>query len=372
MADFNRKERSAVTETDVLSFIEAKGREVKQKDLTSVARANLLSLGRTKLFFEQLQAAVNKSFKNKIVPVGYAKKKPSRAKMPRVLNIMLSDLHFGSALDGKDSASPYGPKEESRRLAAIVKQVVEYKVEYRKDTELVVHLLGDIIENQLHDPRVGEPLAAQVCAAIHLLSQAVGIFASHFKKVTINCATGNHGRFMSRHRERAIFQKWDSVETVIYYAVKQAASGLKNVKVEIPKTPYYVANEFGMGVFGTHGDTVFRPGNPGKSINVESIEGQVTRLKATLGNHVKLFIAGHVHVPSMCYVGDGDVFITNGALVPANSFAVSLGTLKSVCGQTLWETVPGHIVGDYRFVTVDEKTDRDSTLDSIIQPFEDF
>lgn len=359
---------------DVVEYLKQFGKEAAEKDKARLVRGNSLALGRNAVFFEQVKTLAQESFSSKIKPVGFAVKK-SNKKVKRVLNIMLSDLHFGSALDGKENRVKYGAVEEARRLAKVVQQVCQYKREYRQETELVVHLLGDLVENQLHDMRVGEPLAQQVCAAIHLLSQAVGTFARHFPKVTIACATGNHGRFRHRHPERAVFQKWDSVETVIYYALKSAAADLKNVTVRIPLEPYYVMDVLGSGVFATHGDTVLRPGNPGKSIDVGSVENQVNKLKAALdgdGVPLRLFLAGHVHVPSMVYVGNGEAFITNGALVPPNSFANSIGVLNSICGQTMWESVKGHVVGDYRLIQVDQTTDKDSSLDRVITPFTGF
>lgn len=358
---------------DVLKLLQEFAEYTAESDRARLVRGNSLALARNALFFEQVKEVAAKSFAGKVVPVGFAKRK-SPKKHKRVLNVMLSDLHFGSALDGRENRVKYGALEESRRLAKVVKQVCEYKPEHRQETELVVHLLGDIIENQLHDPRVGEPLAKQTCAAIHLLSQAVGTFARHFPKVRVACAVGNHGRFRQRHPERAVFQKWDAIETVVYYAIKSAVKDLKNVQVIIPEKPYYTIDVLGNGVFATHGDTVLRPGNPGKSIDVGSIENQVHKIKASLdsdGVPLRLFLCGHVHVASMVAVGENETFMTNGALVPSNSYAESIGQLASACSQTMWESTAEHIVGDYRRIKVDKTTDKDDSLDEIITPFTD-
>ena len=52
--------------------------------------------------------------------------------------------------------------------------------------------------------------------------------------------------------------------------------------------------------------------------------------------------------------------------------AQSIGITNTACCQNLWESVPGYIVGDRREADVDEHTDKDRSLDRIIQPFRGF
>jgi hypothetical protein len=42
------------------------------------------------------------------------------------------------------------------------------------------------------------------------------------------------------------------------------------------------------------------------------------------------------------------------------------------CGQWLWESVPGHITGDCRFLDVNETHDQDASFEEIIKPFVGF
>jgi len=143
--------------------------------------------------------------------------------------------------------------------------------------------------------------------------------------------------------------------------------------VEIPLTPYYTYEAFDQLGFVTHGDTVLQPGYPNKSINVSGITQQINSINAAAGRsggrEFSLFAVGHVHVGSLTHLPGGAVFMSNGCLVPPDAYAVSIGILETACGQWVWESVPGHIVGDARFVTVDERTDKDEKLDQIIKPF---
>src|SRR5690606_4717458 len=117
----------------------------------------------------------------------------SKAKIKRALFLTLSDLHFGADIRSEETGHlSYGKVEEARRFAEVIKQTIEYKPQYRKETELHVNLLGDIIQHKLHDPQDAAPVSEQVCRAIHLLSQGISQLGENFGKVIVHCATGNH------------------------------------------------------------------------------------------------------------------------------------------------------------------------------------
>jgi hypothetical protein len=139
----------------------------------------------------------------------------------------------------------------------------------------------------------------------------------------------------------------------------------------IPKTPYYTYEVFGMQGFMTHGDTVLNPGYPNKSIDVEKVRRQINEINGKLApdKRYTLFGVGHVHVYSMVRLPNRVTFMSNGCLIPTDSFAQSIGIMDTACCQAIWESVDGHIVGDRREANVDEGVDKDKDLDLIIQPF---
>jgi hypothetical protein len=356
---------------DVLEFLQGRSQKIVDQDKTRKARATTTAAARDQLFHDQLVAAMRVLFKNKIVVPKHEPKK--RGKTERILNVVFSDTHYGSRLDAREVGHPFGPVEEARRTAAVCRQVADYKRQYRDETELYVHLIGDMIQGQLFDQRDGAPLAEQVATAIRVLVQALAYLAREFPKgMTVYCTTGNHGRNKARHHERAVQQKWDSIETMIYIAVREALACIPNVKVIIPLTPYYTFRCFDKVGFATHGDTVITPGFPGKAIQVESVAKQINSINAASarenGHEYSLFMVGHVHTGSMTYL-PGAVFMTNGCLLPPDPYAISAGYFDTACGQQMFESVKGYIVGDARFIVVDEQTDKDASLDSIIAPF---
>lgn len=319
---------------------------------------------------ENIEEFAKRVFLGKIEPVQIP---VGSKKIERVVNVLLSDLHIGSDISKDETGyQTFGKVEESRRLAAITKQICSYKEQYRKRSSLALHLIGDIIQNNLHDARDGAVIAEQFARAVHLLSQLIAHVAAAYPKVDIYCATGNHGRDKARHFERAVHQKWDSRETEIYIALRYACANLTNVTFHIPKTPYVKVDVLEHRMFGTHGDTVLKPGMPGKTINMKNLEHQINKINASLVDkeEYSVFFVGHVHTPSMTYLDNGVVMITNGCMVPVDEFAVSIGVMESHCGQWIWESIKGHPVGDARLIKVGLQHDKDSSLDKVIKPWE--
>lgn len=215
-------------------------------------------------------------------------------------------------------------------------------------------------------------MGSQVASATSILAQGLRYLATGFSSVEVFCQTGNHGRNKARHLERAVQQKWDSNEYGVYRCLQIALEPLKNVTIHVPKTPWVEFDSWGETCFATHGDTVFDPGYPGRSLNMAKISSQVAKWRAKK-NHQKnyqLFVVGHVHIGSVTWLPEGAAFMSNGCLIPPDAYARSIGVVDTVCGQWLFESVDGHVLGDHRFVTVDENTDKDASLDRIIKPFD--
>jgi hypothetical protein len=363
---------TAATSDDLFAYLRGQAAAEKAKGKISASKAFTQRVARDTLFIQQVEEAAKSVFRNKITPTGWSLKKPD-APIARALNLILSDLHFHAMVDDREGPYNYGPIEEARRLAKVVLETAEYKTQYRKETELNVSIIGDIIQGQLHDDRDGAPLAAQVAASAHLLVQALAFLAAQFPKVKVRCVPGNHGRNTARHKDRATLQKWDAIETMLYTALKHGVAHIKNISIEIPKTPYLTYRVFDQRIFGTHGDTVLNPGNPGQAIKVNALEQQINRINASLpdADEYSVFFCGHVHVGSLVHLPNGSTLITNGCLIPSDAYGVSLGLFEVTCGQTLFESVKGYAAGDYRFIYVDAETDKDASLDKIISPYLD-
>lgn len=345
------------------------------KSIAALGRTATATLANQELFLTTLEKRLTKVFKENTTykPFGYSlmKKKPSPT--GRVLSLILSDLHFGTWLDPREVPYKYTTVEEARRLASIIKRTCDFKRDYRDETELVVWLGGDLIKGLIHDVSAGLSLAEQVADAVWLLRNALILLAGEFKKVTVYCTSGNHDRNVTRHHQRATTGKWDSFATHIYIGVKAGTMHLPNVTVHIPRTPHIEYSPFGeQRIYATHGDTCLDAGNPGKSINTTHLENQMLRInqgEAARGlKPYGLFIVGHVHTGSLSHPATGDM-LTNGCLIPPDPFSVSIGYTSTKNGQYLLESTPHRLVGDSRFLEVDQSIDKDASLDSLIQPW---
>lgn len=324
------------------------------------------------VFTAKLKEAVDNMPAIKMKPYKFkAKSYKSGKVIKRVVNALLSDLHFGSDIDHRETGIKWGKIEEARCFARVVKNICSYKSHYRSETKLVANILGDIIENVLHGTGSQAPIHEQACRAIHLLSQGIARFSEAFAEVEINFAVGNHGRDVGIHHGRATSQKWNAVETTIYYAVKKACGHLKNVKFNQPLTPWVTYEAMGHKIYTTHGDTNFSIGNPGNAISIRSIETQVNRLNSNLKDDDKYAVIafGHVHLALSTQLPNGAYIIMNGALVPPNPYAQTLGIMKSPQNQVIWESTEGFAVGDQRFINC-SGAETDKSLDSYIAPFE--
>jgi hypothetical protein len=326
-----------------------------------------------KYVLETLESFADRTFKGQIIVTRPTKlvKVPVR----RVLNALFSDLHIGADIDQEETGyQDYKRVEEARRFAYIVKTIANYKMDYRQDTKLSLIFCGDLIQNQLHDPHDGAAIAEQVARAIHLLKQGIGYLSGYFQEVDTYWTPGNHDRIMSEHKSRAVNRKWNSWGTIIAFAVRSALSNVSNVTFNIPKTPFVTYEALGHRTFATHSDTVFDVGRPSKTVKVDRIESQVDKWNSSLPDDQKYSViaCGHIHRLMFQRLDGGGALFTNGPLDPSDAFAVSIGCPYNQAGQWMWETTEEFACGDKRDVLVGLKQDKDSSLDSIIEPFVSF
>ena len=264
-----------------------------------------------------------------IPAAGYAAKKASSKSPSRFLNVLLSDLHYGSDLKKRTHLLAYGAVEEARRTAAVVRNAVEYKTDKRDKTSLVLRINGDLIEGMLgHDDRAAAPLTMQMCRAEWILSQVVSTLAANFPSVTVLVEWGNHGRNTLRHAGRADNDKYESFELIIMNTVRARCRALKNVKWHIPYRAWIVDQQFNWKILQTHGDTILNksPQNSGFDSNVAKLNSS-----RRYPGPFDIVVLGHWHVPISRLTENAHVFV-NGALIPPNGYAESAGYLNE-CAQ---------------------------------------
>jgi hypothetical protein len=331
-----------------------------------LARSQTIGTARELLLARQFETIASR-VQWPVKPSGYAvRRKHAPAQRAAVLG--LSDLHVGALLPGYENPEAFDFTAAGRRLARLALETAEFKTQYRDRTRLVLLLSGDVIEGLLGwNDQDNAPLAEQMVAFAQFGTSLVTYLAAAFPEVDVVCEPGNHGRNKLRHQGRATSSKWDSFETVLYQFIRMQCVKLENVRFDIPKAPNALVKLFDKHAVVTHGDTDHKLGSPGSKSS--TWEQAVDRMNSDnrFGVHVDLFFAGHFHEPRVM-VFPNCVAVANGALVPGNGHARTAG-YSSVCGQWLWEAVPGFAFGDSRFLRVGPTDDADASLDQVIPPF---
>jgi hypothetical protein len=363
----NKQERARTEAEFVQQYVNNRARSLLEGGEVKVERKTANEMAMRELFLRREEKLAEKFSRRTWIPTYKGKKTKY---VERHLNLLLSDLHYGANLDSRLVQYPYLADDESQRTASIVVQTADYKRQYRKETVLNVHILGDILQGKLHDVQNGAALTEQIDRALHHLVHALEFLATEFRMVYVRTSVGNHGRDTARHGDRVLQDKWDSNEFRLYRAIKWALKKVPNIKMETPMRSFYVIEQFGMKSMYTHGDTVLQPGYPGKSINIGKLKHQANEFCLSNPEYkdTQLFAVGHVHTSSSTLVGSTNI-VTNGCLLPGDEFAQSIGIFGSNCNQWLWETVDGHIFGDSRRLSVNE-TPKDSELTKVIPIWE--
>lgn len=332
-----------------------------------VARSISLIAAHEELNRRLIKQVAENFFHDKITPTGYALRDHTRP-IKRAVVALFSDLHLGADIGPVDNPIPYRAIEEARRLEFFTHQILNYKVQYRENSELVLLLNGDLIEGLLlHDLRDGIPLVEQKAVFWHYFRQILALCSQQFPKVRVICQPGNHGRDKIRHAGRATSSKWDGHEWEMMYALAQMCAGLRNVSFDNTRQAYSAVQLFDSWMLVSHGDTEIKLGDPDTKFKENAAELDHINSKRIYGHEFAVFAGGHFHKGR--FQPHGPDMIWNGALVPSNGHARASGYNKEPCGQWLWEAVEGHPVGDLRFIKVGPAQDRDEKLGSLVTPF---
>jgi hypothetical protein len=298
---------------------------------------------------------------------------------PRSVVTIWSDHHFGTNFKGRE----LGGKNEfnwvvgARRLAMLCEQIATYKVEKRKQhQELVVLLMGDNIGGVIHNQEgpTYDLSIYQIVGTTYYYRQAFDYLKTFFPKIRVFCQAGNHGRVMHKSsKDRALQNKEDSFEHMIFSALSQAYATDPKVEIIAPHAPFCDATIQGHRVYATHGDTVFETGNVGKVVALEKIEVQVNKINADEISKGKapyeMFCTGHVHHPLFTQVGPGISVAINGCLIGLDAFAHSVKIHSSTAVQLVWESTKKYAQGDTRKIFVD-RADEHARFDKIIKPYD--
>jgi uncharacterized protein YcfJ len=291
-----------------------------------------------------------------------------------------SDHHFGTNVNSTEMSgtNEYNWTVAARRLGMVCEETATYKESRRKyHDELVIFLIGDLIGGVIHNQEGNnyDLMINQIIGATQYYIQAIKYLKVRglYPKIRVYCQPGNHGRVQHKaDRGRAMVQKYDSLENIIFYNLALAFKDDKQVEINVPKAPFCDVDVQGHRVFATHGDTVFLTGNVGNTINTRAIEQKVSHINAAerdRGNKpYALFLAGHVHHAAVLTTSTGVKIVINSCLIGNEPYGLSLGFHSTVPSQHLFETTSKYVFGDNRFLEV-RTADNNKDFEDIIRPY---
>lgn len=282
---------------------------------------------------EQEVAAIKKLQKNRAIH----DIKPSANKGQDEATVIacLSDVHIGATvIPGQvQGLNEYNIEVAKHRVDSFFRKVARLTDKERQDVvinELVLFLGGDIIDGALHldtimSNEVSEPMKQAVIAQ-NLIESGLKFLEPHFKRITVVCKDGNHGRVTNRihHSSRV----GNSLEWYMYY----------NLAARMPHLNWVIEE-------GLHTYLTLYAGHPGQrtlrfhhgdTISFGGVNGFYTylnrrRYQWNIAKQADIDVLGHLH----CYTATKR-FVVNGSVVGYNPFAISLGAEYEPAMQALF------------------------------------
>lgn len=346
-----------------------------QSTLTARKRASKLTkenklILESEIFKKDFLEELNKLVLDQEFVIYEAPELKRKNKAKRTIVAHISDTHIGCKINRKEMGgiNEFNPIIAARRFALYFKTLIQYKTHHRKESDLVIVLNGDIFAGVIHSLENGVlPMSSQFSVALRIFAQGLSLVSHHFSRIRVVGITGNHDRYMHKdNKGRQNDEKWDSFATNLYTSLREILKEHKNIEFIIPETPYALFEVQGHNFFATHGDTVINVGNPGKSINTESITKQVNNFNAGLKKNIDVIMAAHVHKPTFQTLDNGAELVINGTLSGTDPFAQSIGIASNTPVQQIFEVTENDKVGDMRFVRLG-KADHDEELDDLIE-----
>lgn len=330
-------------------------------------RSVSLAMAQEELALKRFAQVARELLAGKVKATGFGTRRPAKPAKRSVCQL-LTDLHIRSDISALDNPVPQGAVEESRKLEKMLRELVDYKPQYRANSRAVLLFGGDIIEGALmHDFRDGAPLAEQKAAALMYLSRYIAEASRAYPEVHCEWQPGNHGRDKVRHPGRATSRKWDGHEWEIGFALREMTRNLQNVTWSLPFRAVSIIEMHGQYLGLSHGDTEIKLGDPDtKAMANAAILDKINSTRI-YGVEFAGWCFGHFHKAR--FHARQPKVLYNGPLVPPNGYARTAGYIGEECGQWMFEAVEGHIIGDLRFVSLGPDVARDERLGEIIRPF---
>ena len=273
----------------------------------------------------------------------------------------LTDTHIGESvsLEQMGQLNSYDIDIFNRRLYGWATQLLNL-VNYRRNIatvdDLIMPMLGDMISGDIHEELARSNIAncmEQMIRGANLISQALMLFAPHFKTITVPCVVGNHGRMTRKPPMKDKYMDWDYL---LYQWVASFCKNQSNIKFDIPKSFVNLFSVYDQTILMMHGDSISGAGsNMSIARAITSLRGVVQykkNLRAELGQaanvdetiHFDSAMIGHFHRIDEIDIGTGELHIC-GCMKGPDEFALQRLHTASKPKQlvTYWHPSYGYV-----------------------------
>lgn len=248
---------------------------------------------------------------------------------------VLSDVHLGEKFSSEavNDTNEFNVSICKQRCATFFERIVRLTNKERQDIsidELILFLGGDLIDGALHlDTIMANEIAEPMKQAVEMQSVIDGgirYLEKHggFKRITIVCSDGNHGRVSSKQHHSS--RRGNALEYYLFY----------NLAHRFPHLNWYIKES--LLTYVPVYDAVIRFMH-GDRISFGGVNGFYTYLHRKIyewdtATRADYTILGHLHqyTPTRRY-------LVNGSVVGMNPFSISLGARKEppIQGFMLWD-----------------------------------
>jgi hypothetical protein len=236
---------------------------------------------------------------------------PMNAAMPIVL---LSDWHVGARVEGEtveflNEFTPGIAAERSQKLFQNIHQKINTLRQEHTIDELVLAVLGDMIEGWIHEDQVETNYLApcpEVLFVEELLEDGIKFLLanSDLKTVYIPCCFGNHGRTTAKFRSGNAADT--SYEWLMYNNLAKTFREEPRVKFKISRSHIHYWNIWGKELRFHHGDGIkYMGGGDGLMVSANNWIRRTNDVK-----RADMSFVGHHHT-----VVFGENITVNGSLV---------------------------------------------------------
>jgi hypothetical protein len=236
--------------------------------------------------------------------------------------MVASDWHIeetveAKTINGLNNYNLFIAKERAKQFFQNGVKLLKKEQQNAKIKNLVLALIGDFISGNIHEELLEScslrPAEASIEATNYIISGIQYILDNTDVNIIIPCHVGNHSRITKKIHVST--EKGNSLETIMYYFMKNHFKGNKRVEFLISESYLSYLNVNGFVVCFQHGHAIkFGGGVGGLTIPVNKAIAQWEKMK-----RADLYVFGHFHT-----FLDGGNFICNGSNIGYNSYAVMI------------------------------------------------